>query len=92
MLERMQLFPLNFYKKEKFNGSIGKMNFRLGKLEKETEEGEKMTILLGTVWEGPFCYDVTEKEKMENKEFPFSEDGITMAMEWLNQQGKVYNN
>ena len=29
MLERMQLFPLNFYKKAKFNGSMGKMNYRL---------------------------------------------------------------
>ena len=32
----MQLFPLNFYKKAKFNGSMGAMNFRLGKEEKET--------------------------------------------------------
>ena len=31
MLKRMQLFPLNFYKQAKFNGSMGKMNFRLGK-------------------------------------------------------------
>ena len=53
MLKRMQLFPLNFYKKAKFNGSMGKMNFRLGKEEKESEDGEKETVLLGTVWEGP---------------------------------------
>ena len=35
MLERMQLFPLNFYKKAKFNGSMGKMNYRLAKEEKK---------------------------------------------------------
>lgn len=90
MLERMQVFPLNFYKKEKFNGSMGKMNFRLGKMEKEVEEGEKQTILLGTVWEGPFCYDATEKEKMKNREFPFSEEGICMAVDWFNEMGKDY--
>lgn len=38
MLERMQLFPLNFYKKAKFNGSMGKMNYRLAKEEKKTDE------------------------------------------------------
>lgn len=91
MIERMQLFPLNFYKKERFNGSMGKMNFRLGKMEKETEDGEKQVILLGTVWKGPFCYDVAKKEEMETKEFPFSEEGICMAMDWFNVRGKDYN-
>ena len=52
MLERMQLFPLNFYKKAKFNGSMGAMNFRLGKEEKETEDGEKETILVGKIGNG----------------------------------------
>ena len=40
MLERMQLFPLNFYKKAKFNGSMGKMNYRLAKEEKKTTKRE----------------------------------------------------
>lgn len=91
MIERMQLFPLNFYKKEKFSGSMGKMNFRLEKKEKESEDGEKQTILKGSVWEGPFCYDASDKEKMEVMEFPFSEDGICQAMDWFNAKGKEYN-
>lgn len=91
MLERMQLFPLNFYKKSKFNGSIGKMSFRLEKAENESEDGEKTTILRGSIWEGPFCYDVTDKEKMERKEFSFSEEGICEALDWFNTQGKIYN-
>lgn len=88
MLERMQLFPLNFYKKEKFNGSIGNLNFRLEKREKETEEGEKVAYLLGTVWDGPYNYDTTLDEKKETKEFAFSEEGICDAMEWFNAKGK----
>lgn len=92
MLTRMQMFPLNFYKKEKFNGSIGTMNFRLAKAEKESEGEEKETILLGTVWEGPYNYDTTPKEQKEWKEFVFAEEGICEAMDWFNAKGKEYNN
>lgn len=91
MLKRMQLFPLNFYKKEKFNGSIGKMNFRLAKAEKGLENDEKETILLGTVWEGPYCYDAAPKEKFVTKEFAFAEEGICAALDWFNEKGKEYN-
>lgn len=91
MLERMQLFPLNFYKKEKFNGSMGKMNFRLAKAERETEGGEKETILRGTVWEGPYIYDVAPKETFQTKEFAFAEEGICEALDWFNAKGKEYN-
>ena len=52
MLERMQLFPLNFYKKAKFNGSMGKMNYRLAKEEKKTDEENSETILVGSAEEG----------------------------------------
>ena len=91
MLKRMQLFPLNFYKKAKFNGSMGKMNFRLGKEEKESDDGKKETILLGTVWEGPYNYDNTPKKKKETKEFAFAEEGICEALDWFNEKGKEYN-
>lgn len=90
MLKRMQLFPLNFYKKENFNGSIGDMNFRLAKAEKEQEDGEKAVILRGTVWRGPYCYDATSDEKMEHREFSFAEEGIQEALEWFERKGKEY--
>lgn len=90
MIQRVQLFPINFYKKEKFNGSDGKMNFRLEKAEIE-EDAEKKTILRGTVWEGPFCYDVTSKEKMETNNFEYSNDGIGNAMDWFNKKSSEYN-
>ncbi|MCB7303495.1 hypothetical protein NE683_03340 [Bariatricus massiliensis] len=90
MLKRMQLFPLNFYKKEKFNGSIGEMNFRLARKEKEAE-GEKTAVLQGIVWRGPYCFDVTPDEKKEYREFPFGEEGIQEAMEWFDMKGKEYN-
>ncbi|XCP83898.1 hypothetical protein ABXS75_12550 [Roseburia hominis] len=90
MLKRIQLFPLNFYKKEKFNGSIGKMNFRLEKAERTSGEDTE-TILKGTVWKGPYCYDATPDEVKETKEFAFAEEGICQALEWFEEQGKRYN-
>ena len=67
MLERMQLFPLNFYKKAKFNGSMGKMNYRLAKEEKKTDEENSETILVGSIWEGPFIYDKIPQEKITKR-------------------------
>lgn len=91
MLNRMQLYPLNFYKKSKFDGSMGEMNFRLTKAEKELEDGEKKTILMGSVWRGPFIFDKTPKEKIEAKEFAFAEEGICEALDWFNAKSKEFN-
>ena len=83
MLVRSQLFPLNFYKKERFNGSMGKMNYRLKKTGDET--------FTGYTWEGPYCFDVTPEEKMITKEFPFTEEGINAAVDWFNESQRKYN-
>ena len=82
MLMRNELFPLNFYKKEKFNGSMRKMNYRLQKVEDH---------FVATVWKGPYCYDATDKEEMTTSEFPFSEEGINAAVEWFNSKQKEFN-
>ena len=91
MLERVQLFPLNFYKKAKFNGSMGKMNYRLAKEEKKTDEENSETILVGSIWEGPFIYDKIPQEKITKREFPFAEEGICQAMDWFNEEGEKMN-
>ena len=90
MLTRQQLFPLNYYKKTKFNGSMGKMNLRLEKAERETGDGEKETLFTGTVWKGPYCYDASDKETFVTEEFPFTEEGICAAADWFNEEGKKY--
>lgn len=48
LVTRQMLFPLAFYKKAKFHGSRGKMNYRIEKIEENEEEK-----FLLTVWEGP---------------------------------------
>lgn len=77
-ITRQMLFPLAFYKKSKFNGSKGKMNYRI---EKITEEEGDMFLL--TVWEGPECYDVSKAEKVTSK-YPFSDAGMEEILDYLN--------
>lgn len=86
MIERMQLFPLNFYKKSDFYGSMGKMNYRIGK--RTNQEQDEFEVVL---WEGPYCFAKTAEEQKKKKTFPFTEDAMAEIVSYLNEQGKVYN-
>ena len=63
------------------------MNYRLAKEEKKTDEENSETILVGSIWEGPFIYDKIPQEKITKREFPFAEEGICQAMDWFNEEG-----
>lgn len=76
---REMLFPLAFYRKSAFNGSKGKMNYRIEKKEIE----EKKEAFLLTIWNGPFCYDATKEEK-KTFHYEFSEEGMEQIIEQLN--------
>lgn len=79
-ITREMLFPLAFYKKAKFNGSKGKYNYRIER-QVEEESGEERFLL--TIWEGPECYDASQKEK-ETSVYPFDEEGMEEIMKVLN--------
>ncbi len=79
-VSRGMLFPLAFYQKAKFNGSRGKYNYRIEKYVKEGQEEEQFLL---TVWEGPECYDVSEKEK-KLTEYPFTEEGMEAIVAQIN--------
>ncbi len=55
------------------------MRYRLEKVAEEETENLKATI-----WEGPYNFDMTADEKKESCAFPFSEEGIHKAVDWLN--------
>ena len=76
---RQMIFPLAFYKKSKFNGSKGKLNYRIEKVS-----GDEKDEFLLTVWKGPFCYDATKEEKTTYR-YPFSDEGLDAIVEQLNQ-------
>ena len=51
------------------------------------ELSEEMgTLLRVTVWPEPFNYIVTPREKKQVAYFTFDEDGITDAVDWMNNK------
>lgn len=81
MIERKDVMPVNFLKKEKFNGSFSGMRYRMEKTAKEED-----TVLTVTAWPEPYGYDATPEEQKVRTELPFTEEGIVSGVEWLNEQ------
>lgn len=79
MISESDVFHINFYKKEKFNGSCRGMHYRIAAQE---EDGER--FLLVTEWPGPYNYDTTPEEKKTRKRVSFSDEGLKEAVAWLN--------
>ena len=78
-LEGLMGIPL--LKKSKFTGSEGGLRYLLRK-----HSGEDGDLLEVVFWHGELCSDATPEEEKTIRHFPFSEDGILQAQEWLNQQ------
>ncbi len=91
MIQRNDILSIPYLKKAAFSGSFQGMRYRLKKKEAETEPAEdgrepaRETFLGVTAWEGPYSYEATPKDGMEERDFPFSEEGIIEAVDWLNQ-------
>lgn len=71
---------MEYLKKTEFTGCHRGMRYRL---EGVTDaEGEKK--LLCSVWPEPFAFGKTPEEKRETAKFPFGEDGVVEAIDWMN--------
>lgn len=75
MLEPIGL-SLQFLKKEVYTGSHHGMRYLLQKDE---------DTLKACTYPEPYCFEKTADEKKEWKEFEFSADGLTQALEWLSE-------
>lgn len=82
MIERKDVMPINFLKKENFTGSYKGMRYRMAKMEQA--EGE--IALDVAAWPEPYNYATTSDELKIREAFPFTEEGIVSGVEWLNQQ------
>ena len=80
MIARSDILSISYFKKAVFTGSFQGMRYRLEKVAGE-DSAER---LKATVWEAPYSFDVTADEKKESCEFPFSEEGICQAVDWMN--------
>ena len=80
MIDLTGCVSIPYFKKTVFTGSDGKMRYLLGKAEENAE-----TVLKAWYWEGPYASMYVPEEKKTAAVFPFSEEGISQAVAWLNE-------
>ncbi len=94
---RDDIFPFQFIKKSRFTGSYQGMFYRIEKAERieqadpdtdqeASQEEKKVTVLLVSVFPGPYAYEYTAPEQITSAEFEFSEEGYEQAKDWLEAQ------
>ncbi len=80
MIDLTGCVSIPYFKKTVFTGSYKTMRYLIGKAE---EEGEM--VLRAWYWKGPYASVYVPEEKKISAAFPFSEDGISQAIAWLNE-------
>ena len=79
MINRNEI-SLDFIKKEPLTGSDTGMRFVLKKASDE--------LLSAVIWPEPYSLEATDDALKTEESFPLSSDGLTEAVEWLNDQHK----
>lgn len=80
MIERKDVLSIPYLKKTTFSGSYQGMRFLL-----KMDKGEEKNTLTATCWEEPYSYDAVGDEEKTSEVFEFSEEGISQAIDWLNE-------
>lgn len=84
MIEKRNMMPLAFFKKEPYTGSSQGMRYRIARVEEK--EGEKeVSWLEAVVYPEPYCYELTAEEWKTKKRFPFQEESLEEIRSWLNE-------
>ncbi len=78
---KSDLLPLSFLEKSVYTGSKSGLRFHIKKME-----GDGGCFLRCSSWKGPFAYDRTDKVKIEEKDFPFSDEGLSEMISYLNSR------
>ena len=85
MIDKNQILSFNHYKKGKpYTGSHTGMRYRISKIT-EGEEDDKVDRFLVETWPEPFCYEKTDKEKINEMKFVFSQEGYEDVLKYLNE-------
>lgn len=80
MIKETDVFNINYYKKEMFHGSYRKMRYRIAKKEEEDKKNLQVTV-----WPGPYNYATTPENAKVTAEFEYSNEGLRMAVVYLNE-------
>lgn len=73
-----------FLYKQPFKGSYKKMRFWVACEQPEEDGGEKQYLAI--TYPDDLCFEKTEDEKKICCRFPFTEEGRTAVLEWLDRQ------
>lgn len=87
MIRRQDLFHLSFYKKTHFTGSYQGMRYYITRA-KESDAEDAADVLRAIVYPEPYSFDHTPEEEKVSSDFPFSEEGLDAACDWMNQYYK----
>jgi len=90
-IKRNDVFTFKYFEYgEMFHGSYRGMRYQLGrdplevvwfKSPQEKAEGR----IKAWVWPEPLAFDKTDDDKKIDKEFEFSEKGVSSAVDWINE-------
>ena len=85
MIDLTGCIAIPLLKKSAFTGSYRGMRYRLKK-ETVTAEEEEKDVIRAVVWPEPFAFQETPDEQKKWEDFPFGEEGLKDAVEWLNKE------
>lgn len=77
MIEKENFVPIQFFEKESYTGSKNGLRYRVSKKDEQFE---------AAVYPGPYCYEITAEELKRKEMFPFTEEGLTQVIDWINGQ------
>lgn len=81
MIRREDILSMEYLKKTEYTGCCQGMRYRL-----EGAAGEKEKVLKVTVWPEPFNFFRTPQERKQSAVFPFAEEGVSAAVDWMNER------
>ena len=82
-MDNIILYGIDYYKKSVFKGSYKGMCFRIAK--GGDEDNMALTV---TAWRGPYILEKTEEEPL-TRDFPFTQEGLDEAEQWLTETQKI---
>ena len=86
MIDLSGCISIPYFKKAVFTGSCQKMRYQL----KKAEDAQGNPILEAKHWQGPYASSCVPEEAKTTAGFPFDQEGIRLAVEWLNEELKKY--
>lgn len=95
VIRREDLFPFIHYEYgEAYYGSFGNLRYRIAREPLENvhftpPEKRGEASLRVVLWPGPYGYAATEEAEKTVQDFPFSEEGLRQASEWLDQKMRI---